>query len=835
MVSPDFYLTDGAGGPHSPAGRSTDVSLAPFEKHPADLGELETVADRLTRLADRGIDLEGMTDRRFQPAVDSWDGLASAELRAAPQPVRQRAEQSIGALAWAAAPLHFWREQVRLFNSRVDGIETLRAEARTNRWGVPEGDAFDQELVLARAEHERQMRDRWREAHQQFIDEGAQAAAGMLRQGPTADNLALLTAAGVLQRPTGALAVFLPQWHDQAMADLAGEVGDLIDRINDPNYVPTTEELAQLEAILAEHADDDAFAYHLMMAIGPDGLLKLTGNVAFVQPAYEADPDLAQLVGSIQNSLAIALATATTKRGTEPPHPGARYQPGEHELPSEWMVELLTLGRQKIDVGYPSHPNYGGLHDQIYGHQLLGVLMQSPDAHFDSSFLTLIGGDMLDFERNGGWSVQGDGIPIWMDTGTVVGLGPVQLNWIPGGVGNDGYDPVVGLMSALERNPDAARDFFTGQTLFDGTPGGRLPRVDYLLTDRFWFPDYANNPDLDGRGTTPGQALLGDVLVRATTEDPDERSHRIVESIIYEIATDETARGFPNNPIGGAEGEQAGRFRDSDILPDELRESMGEIAAFYIDDMHWNMIGRAAPDGAPGDHVVDAAERHAQIFLAELGKNPDAREQVQMASAIYSGMVYDYYLADSGTPVEERIAEAERFAGHGSGLVYGALDFGHNSNAVSDQESADSAYNDALRNKYFLAGLGMDAATSKLPGPVGSVISEMMSRAEEAQQAGRIGDANYEVGDVRQQGRELTQGMADAALYRNLTPEQVAALPADLLEDGEPIPYHEWSDRQQRAWDGYISEPGSGLSGIDDVDGRYDDGYDRAQGDLESY
>lgn len=826
-------MGDNGGG----GGTLTDSGLAPFDDHPASLSELDELAGRFVRLADRGVDQDAVTAQRASLAEAHWDGLAAPELRSAPQPVRNQAQEAVGALAWVSGPLWYWRDQIQRFNSRVSQIQNARVSARSDNWGLAD-DATDEEVASARADFEREQRDRWWEAYRTYIEDGSTTAAAMLREGPTEQHLALLRDSGVWRDHTtaaGSVAVFMPTWHGVAMERLADELSELVTRINDPTYRPTEEELERLDEMLEKYGDDEAFAYYFLTEIGPEGLLQLTGNLALMQPhdLYEEfDGDLAALVGSIQAGLGVALATATTRRGAEPAYPGMSYRPGQYELPSDWRVDLLLAGRQQQYLTMP-YPGAAEITMSPYGYQLLGVLLQSPEAEFDTSFLTLVGGDMLDFERDGGWSMQGEGLPIWHDVQGVWSINPLKLNWIEGGQGNDGYDPVVGLLSALERNPDAAREFFTSQVLYDGSvEGGRLPRLDYLLTDRVWIPDTHERVD-----SIPGLELLGDVLVNATTEDPDQRSHRIVESIIYELATDEQAYGYPNDPTGQGrkEGEQADTFRDLDLIPPELRGSMADITTYYVDDMFFNLIDNAPPEGMPADWDVRADPRHTQMFLADLGKDPESRDQVATAAALYANLAYDYYLSPEGAPtVDERLEEADIWVSRPAGMLFGALDFGHASSTLHEQQEEDSDFNDALANRYFLAGLVVDNIP-RVPGPVGSIISELMDRAEDASQADRIGDVNTQVGEIRQLGRDHLETIAHAALYRNLTADQVAALPDQLTEDGQPVPVDQWTAEQWEAWQQHISQRGSEFDGVADSGGRYDEGYDRARADLESY
>lgn len=856
----------------------TDISLVPFERHPAPLADLEELADRFVRLANRGIDHDAVLNQRMRLAEADWSGLAAPELRAAPRPVQEQAQAVISALAWISGPLWYWRDRVHLFNAAVNRLEQERANAAATRWGVAE-DAAEGELLAAREEVERELRQRWWEAYREYIEEGASTVAAMLREGPTESHLGLLQRSPAWSSPEGAVAVFLPTWHANAMERLADELGELVTRINDPSYRPTEEELERLAEVLEQYADDEVFAYHFLSTIGPDGLLQLTGKVAFLQLDQQPDKDLAALVGAVQTGLGVALATATTHTGIMPEGPGDRYVPGRYELPSEWIAELIILGQEELEIVVPYPDDGMTVANPVYGYQLIGVLLRPPQAEYDPYFLRLIGGHMLHFERTAGWSeVGGEGVPIWYDTSQSHGALPLRLNWVDNE--ESGYDPVIGLLKALNRDPEAARAFFTDEVrfddldektddercddtddaqsnskstdpitaivsrvvsemtsgmIFDPTDNGRLERVNYLLTDRVWPGERVVLLELDNGYS--GLDLLGEVLVKATTIDPDYRSHRIVESIIYELATDEEAKGYPNDPSGrGKVGcEQAELFSRSNLIPPVVRDSIARIMTFYIDDMFFNLTQYPPQEDQAGEWEVRANPLHVKRVLADLGKDPYAREQLAVAATIYASATYDYYLSpESGAPtVDERLTEAVQWAGRPLGMIFGALDFGQASAISADQEAGDQEFNRILAGQNLLGHLLFDSFD--LAEPVGRMIHEVLDQMERDAQINRTGDTNWQVGEIRELGRTEVELLAHAALYRNLTPDQIATLPEELLRDGEPIPMVEWDDDRWMIWKAHIAERGSEYDEIATAVGWYDLGFGIVKFDLESF
>jgi len=176
-------------------------ALQPFDRHPADPGSLAQQSAALTDQAARVVDASRLSLQAFLPAIQNWDGIASAELRAAPRPVREKAYAVSSSLSWAATALRFWSARVAAFNRRVDQI---RAGLDGGRQAIatatgPDGEpADDADKAQALQALEARARNLWWLAYNADIVAGASTAAGMLTDGPTPGNVAAARSVGLI-------------------------------------------------------------------------------------------------------------------------------------------------------------------------------------------------------------------------------------------------------------------------------------------------------------------------------------------------------------------------------------------------------------------------------------------------------------------------------------------------------------------------------------------------------------------------------------------------------------------------------------------------------------
>jgi hypothetical protein len=595
---------------------------------------------------------------------------------------------------------------------------------------------------------------------------------------------------------------------------------ELVRKLKDPAYQPTFAELDELRDLVKLHGRDPAFAYTVLNTLGPKGLLELSGTLATYQldqPGKETgsalfNRDTAGAVRDLQNGLGVMLATATTETGTTGGLRGEDYVRGEYELSSQWVTDLMAAGRSRMDIGDPSSPmRYA---EDVYGYQLLGPLLHS--GGYDAGFLSTVGGDIVDFEIE-----QGKGSDLWSEARGE----NLRLDWTQNFDDNKapaGYDPVNALMDALSRNGDGARDLLTGVTEFplDGPADGRLPRLDYLLTDRDWDPsaDVPGGPGwtaelmADGDGYKSGALdKFGLALEHAAIDTPGPEARRLVEAIVFETSADEQARGFANGETSGNTTE----FKKNDLIHPQLRDSMANITAAYIFDVNANI---SDSDYVTNDNI-DVDRTDLTRFLADLGKDEGARDTIAQAEAVYAAASYDHILSGRQDPADDLAANlrAMDVVAHNYGSVVGALDFGAGAEIHATTAEQDEKSNSRTEDQFLAAGALVEgiagAATSKIPGAgdlANSIIGDVMDDLEKELKVDSQGRATYDVSEMLGKSRTVAVDITELALYNS---GKLEGLPGNFYQDGHPKPVESWTADDHRLWQRYKLEEGQSTVG----------------------
>jgi hypothetical protein len=619
---------------------------------------------------------------------------------------------------------------------------------------------------------------------------------------------------------------------------------ELANKIKNPAYEPTPAELDELRALVEVYGKDPAFAHDVLTSLGPKGLLELSGTLATYQldhPGKDADDLLfnrgtADMVGDLQNGLGVMLSTATTETGTTTGPRGETYVPGRYELSSQWVGDLMAAGRSKIDIGDPSSP--ARYVEDVYGYQLLGPMLR--DNSFDSGFLSTVGGDIVDFEME-----QGKDGALWTEARGE----NIRLDWTVDHDDNKapaGYDPVNSLMGALSRNGEATRDMLTGVTHFtaDGPEGGRLPRLDYLLTDRDWnaTPDVPGGPGWTAEMMANGKDYkngslneFGVALERATTDQPGPEARRLVEAIIYETSIDEQAKGYADG-TDPAKGGKTEDFAKTDLIHPELRDSMGNIVSAYIVDVNHNIAdGRSVTD-----EMIDVNRTDLTRFLADIGKDEGAHQTVANAEAVYTAAQYDQILSGRQNPNDDINGNlrAMEVVSHNYGSVLGALDFGAGEAQHATSAELDEKHNKNIEDRYKVVGPLVEgtvgAATSRVPGLsdlangfVGNVLEDL----EEGAKVDNSGRTTYDVGSMLGAGRTTAVDLTEVGLYNS---GRLEGLPAGLIQDGQPKPVSEWTEKDHSDWQLYKGGLGQSTLGsaATQAGDSYQNGYEWTKGVL---
>ncbi|GAA1643327.1 hypothetical protein [Actinoplanes couchii] len=606
-------------------------------------------------------------------------------------------------------------------------------------------------------------------------------------------------------------------WGGQAGAIDRAE--ELALKLKNPSYQPSPEELEELRLLLDRYGDDEVFAHDFLTTLGPKGLLELNGTLATYQldrPGVDADSMLfdsrtADAVKGLQSGLGDMLETATDRTG-------------KHRLPDQWVDDLKEAGRSKFNIGDPDNP--ARYVEGVYGYQLLGPLLH--DGEHDPKFVADIGGDMVDFEMS-----QGKNSALWTEARSE----NVRLDWTRNHDDNKapaGYDPITALMDGMSHNGAGTQDLLLGRT-GEGAESNRLPRLDYLLTDRNWdaASDVPGGPGWMAELMENGESYrnvgldrFGEALERATIDHPGEESRRLIESIIFETNVDEEAQGAANG-----EKPEEGKttdFTNTNLVEPQLRDSMGNIMAAYIGDVNENIaLNQPVTRGS-----FQVAQDDLTRFLADLGKDEKAHEAIGKAESLYTAAMYDQILAgqvDPGNTLRGDL-DAMKVVSHNHGSVMGVID--HGAGLAQHQTSADldQKINASIEDKYKILGPVSEAvssvATDRVPGAsdlVNGVVGEMLSQMEESEKVDGTGRTNFEVGEMLNAGRTATVGLTESALYHS---GRLDDMPAKLYVDGKLTPMNELSEDQRWEWQYYVGHQGMDTVGRSAVDAAssYQDG-----------
>ncbi|MYW04990.1 DUF6571 family protein [Streptomyces sp. SID3343] len=445
-----------------------------------------------------------------------------------------------------------------------------------------------------------------------------------------------------------------------------------------------TAQLAELANLLHANSGDPAFTEPLMTAVGPEGLLAGTKEIAeTAQKSKPGDPALASLK-LLQVDLGKSLANASPKLVANP----------------QWMAALREASREQIPVaqtsGYVNHAN-------VYGFQMLGVLLNN--GTYDPAFLKSVAEDTLAFEQKNGKP------PVWSYTLVPPPAFPLNLTGSPG----EGFDPMTGIMSALSRDPATANDFFSSHGDSPERQQLGLPndsareRLDYLLNGRETWADA--RPPSAAAPSAYLDAAGGALQVATTGATPGTQVPPHTEKnadLMNEVVS-----------LYGSGSHRAD-------IPPELQDSIANSLTSYISDVH-STLGRLAGTDPlapfPGTESGASAAFNKQDLanvIYGVSHDPKAAAQLMVAEQAYSTAGLDrmsYRDDPQGTEVAWR-ATAQ---------TMGFFNAAQNAAASDLSVAADASYNhDVLwQSKELYHGPGF--FLNLLPGGWGDLAQRGMN------------------------------------------------------------------------------------------------------------
>lgn len=766
-------------------------------------------ATTLEQKAAKCLDQKEITDKAYNPAVDSWEGICAPELRAAPKPVRDSAQEGNKQLAWSAVPIHYAVKKITEFNSKIAGFSADAEEPDAADGGQP---TQTNEALAKQA---------YREAYETDIVDGFSEAAAMFKDGPTDENIALAKEAGAIPNAP-VFTVFGQMWHEDNVKQAVTEADALIKQINDGKYLDLKTELGPLVDLLKKYGTDQMFAAMLLNKIGPDGMLRLNQIVAQSQSDDKSDPygnkdggpqdnELGDLIADFQKNLGITLGTATG--GQDGYEPGTR---DDYRLDHDFTERLNELGREKSTIKWPGEDGYE-YGTELYGYQVLAPLLKNGE--FSSDFLTDVGNGMYYFDKGDG---ENGGGP-WMDTvADLRGDHGIRLDWTEGtgSTHSAGFDPMQGLMTALGNNPQASHDFFTDSRsyTYDGSEGhdqtdGYNEKVRYLLNERHWGlpndqPYMGDGAKEDGyydkdlyeeQNNTHAMDPLGKALA-AATGGGDQASATLFGDIVYEVSKGDS-----------------GKFGDlRDDFADMATQHIGAVNSAFIGDGGAGADGDIDPvmNGVQYDPGFSSKDDIAlEMFLAEIGKDGDATTHLTAAEGLYMQAGYQHYAGLDGT-LDHRIAAIDSNVNTPLGHVLGALDYGSSEQTFQDHKEADKEHNDAVDSKYKIIGFFADQLPfDKLPvgGDIASMgVDAYLDALKESEHVDTTAVANQLIGSLHSGSENHVQSTAEMTLYAALNDKDMAQFGNDIPRsaDGSPKPIGDWTAQDQAVFnDGVRDNP----------------------------
>ncbi len=550
------------------------------------------------------------------------------------------------------------------------------------------------------------------------------------------------------------------------------------------------QELQRL-AELVQHTGDPAFATEFAEEVGPKGMMRLS-----LLAARASEAGYPELARQLQGDVAQMTATATDR--TNGQHVSYQpHTPQEKADNTSWMDKLKEAGREEIGTDR-NDPAGKAPEDSrpITGYHALAALMD--DTKFSTEFLTEVGKDMYRYDVT-------ENPESWQHD-PVAGRLDLDLS----DSNEHGLDPMSGLMEGLRNNPEAAQQFFSQG--FEGLKGEAeaYKPLNYLLTERDW----------GGAGHGPGTNNLGEALEAATTTTRNPAAAQIMGEMVHQLGSDPNA-----------------------TLPPNMRDSMGQMIGYYIDDVHsairassWGSndsdfilsggLDRPALPGYEGAHVGFKESELVRV-MSEAAKDPDAYQHMWEREMSYAALKLDYEASPERIEARANNDEIEdplgafKGAAKAAGEVFGTLTAA-NADAAEQIAASQNAVIGAGGEgaKVGIAAIG--AAAGSVGGPAGAAagaagaaagswaINEVVKSAQEGNMSATDREIAQMYGNKEFNVKQLVQN----AMWQNGL--EAPNVPENLrYPSGEPIPYSEMTPEQRSYFDDvWMEKHGGGISNI---------------------
>lgn len=454
----------------------------------------------------------------------------------------------------------------------------------------------------------------------------AQAQAGMV-QGP-------LVAAGDLR--SWVLADLQTVAHVEHLQRLAAHAATAL-------TAPTLTDVGRVQVLrrYAQWAGDPVFATMLLQQLGPERTLEMAFPVA---------------LSGASDSL-------------ETPGVDTLAKPGGPVRARLLWARLLQAGLSDAAVSVPPE----------WATALLDRLRSSPDTLFRFAALT----------RDHGPSTKAFVLPyaelvLAADRSGAFYATPKQVRTSV----LDAIDPMVSVMRALQRSPDAARDFFHA----DGhaVTAGTSERLAYLFRDRVWGRGAVQH---GMRETFAAVASLVEVAPR------EPRAVALAPLVVRLLGT--------KHP-------QTGQLPP---IRDEVKEPIARILAPYVFDLAFSVppkVGSELTTPAPGatpdapDTVTARFDAVARtVLLNSLGRSPQAYEVLFTSARALQNELYLNMITETGTVAG---------TSHEPIRLLQALRVGADAEIAERSDEADAEYNDAIDAATGAVASLLGTGTALIPG-----------------------------------------------------------------------------------------------------------------------